>query len=313
LPMIHGIFRPSDWFDIKASYTHTLSRPRFGDFVPKWKISLNSLSYNNPYLKPALSKNIDLYFSFYGNKLGLFTIGGFNKRISNLVFDHGIIPLNQLGTAEEVSAMFDGLPGTEVIGSRINWTMNNPRDAVLQGIELEWQSNFWYLPGLLKGLVLNVNFTTQSSEAKYPIVDKSQTIVGYDTTVVFGQQQITPIKETIYTDTFYTDRMIDQANQLLNLSIGYDYKGFSIRASMKYTDDLFKSFAYYDPYREFTTGRYDYDIVIRQKLPVDGLETFCNLVNLSKTRNITINQGSDWPTVQTYGGMGIAFGLKYKL
>ncbi|UCE07459.1 MAG: TonB-dependent receptor, partial [bacterium] len=313
LPMIHCIYRPSDWFDIKTSYTHTLSRPRFGDFVPKWKININSLTYNNPYLEPALSKNIDLHFSFYGNKLGLFTIGAFNKTIEDLVFDHGTIPLNQLGTAEEVTEMFDGLPGVEVIGSPINWTMNNPRNAVLQGIELEWQCNFWYLPGLLKGLVLNVNFTMQSSENKYPIVDKSQIIVGYDTTYVFGQEFIKEIRETVYTDTFYTDRMIDQANELLNLSLGYDYKGFSIRASMKYTDNLFRSFAYYDPYREFTTGRYDYDIAIRQKLPLDGMQVYCNLTNLSKTRNITINQGSGWPTNQTYGGLGIAFGLKYEL
>jgi hypothetical protein len=313
LPMIHGIFRPSDWFDIKTSYTHTLSRPRFGDFVPKWRFDLNILRYNDPYLKPALSKNMDLYFSFYGNKLGLFTIGGYNKRISDLVFDHGRIPVNQLGTANEITKMFDGLPGTEVIGDFINWTINNPEDAVMQGIELEWQTNFWFLPGILKGLVLNVNFTTQKSEVKYPLVEKTQTIVGYDTTTVFGQQQITPIKETVYTDTYYADRMIDQANQLLNLSLGYDYKGFSIRASMKYTDDLFKSYALYDPYREYTTGRYDYDVVIRQKLPVNGLQLFCNFVNLSKTRNITINQGSGWPTQQTYGGIGIALGLNYRL
>jgi hypothetical protein len=218
-----------------------------------------------------------------------------------------------LGTAEEITEMFDGLPGPQVIGNTINWTMNNPRKAVLQGIEVEWQSNFWYLPGLLRGLVLNVNFTTQRSEAKYPIVDKTQEIVGYDTTVVFGQTQILPIKETVYTDTFYTDRMIDQANTLLNLSVGYDYKDFSIRASMKYTDNLFRNFAFYAPYREFTKGRYDYDVVIRQKLPVKGLQAYCNLVNLSRTRNITINKGSGWPSVQTYGGLGIAVGFKYKI
>ena len=313
LPMIHAIYRPLSWFDVKASYTHTLSRPRFGDFIPKWRVNMNSLSYNNPYLKPALSKNIDLYLSFYGNKLGLFTIGGFTKEIEDLVFEHGVIPLNQLGTADEVTEIFDGLPGSQVIGNTINWTMNNPRKAVLQGIEVEWQSNFWYLPGLLSGLVLNVNFTTQNSEVKYPIVDKSQIIVGYDTTVVFGQTQISPIKETVYTDTFYTDRMIDQANTLLNLSVGYDYKGFSIRASMKYTDNLFRNFHYYAPYREFTKGRYDYDIIVRQKLPVKGLQAYCNITNISKTREITINQGSGWPTNHTYGGLGIAFGLKYIL
>lgn len=313
LPMIHGIYRPNDWFNVKSSYTHTLSRPRFGDFIPKWRIYQRSVLYNDPYLKPALSKNIDLYFSFYGNKLGLFTIGGFKKTIEDLVFDHGIIPLNQLGSPEELTEMFDDLPGDEVIGSTIDWTMNNSRDAYLNGIELEWQSNFWYLPGLLKGLILNVNFTKQSSEAKYPIVDKSQVITGYDTTVVFGQTIIKEILETVYTDTFYTARMIDQADEIFNLTIGYDYKGFSIRASMKYTDDLFRRAEYNENYNEFTKGRYDYDIAIRQKLPVDGLNAYCNITNIGRSKYVAINKGSGRPTVERYGGIGFALGLRYKL
>ena len=313
LPMIHGIYRPNDWLNVKLSYTHTLSRPRFGDFIPKWRIYQRSVLYNDPYLKPALSKNIDLYFSFYGNKLGLFTIGGFNKTIEDLVFAHGIIPLNQLGSPEELTEMFDGLPGNEVIGSTIDWTMNNSRDAYLNGIELEWQSNFWYLPGLLKGLVLNVNFTKQSSEAKYPIVQKSQVVTGYDTTVVFGQTIIKEILETVYTDTFYTARMIGQADEIFNLTIGYDYKGFSIRGSMKYTDDLFARAEYNENYNEFTKGRYNYDIAIRQKLPVDGLNAYCNITNIGRSKYVAINNGSGRPTVERYGGIGFAFGLRYKL
>ncbi len=313
LPMIHGIYRPNDWFNVKSSYTHTLSRPRFGDFIPKWRLYRYSVLYNDPYLEPALSKNIDLYFSFYGDKLGLFTIGGFKKTIEDLVFDHGIIPLNQLGRPEELTEMFDGLPGDEVIGNTIDWTMNNSRDAFLNGLELEWQSNFWYLPGLLKGLVLNVNFTKQSSEAKYPIVDKSQIIIGYDTTVVFGQTVITPIRETVYTDTFYTARMIDQADEIFNLTIGYGYKGFSIRASMKYTDDLFGRAEYNENYNEFTKERFDYDIAIRQKLPVDGLNAYCNITNIGRSKYVAINNGSGRPTVERYGGIGFALGLRYKL
>ena len=208
--------------------------------------------------------------------------------------------------------MFDGMPGEEVIGKTIDWTMNNSRDAFLNGLELEWQSNFWYLPGLFKGLVLNVNFTKQSSEAKYPIVDKSQIITGYDTTEVFGEIRITPIRETVYTDTFYTARMIDQADEIFNLTIGYGYKGFSIRASMKYTDDLFRRAEYNENYNEFTKERFDYDIAIRQKLPVDGLNAYCNITNIGRSKYVAINKGSGRPTVERYGGIGFAFGLRYK-
>lgn len=311
LPMLHAIYRPNDWFSVKTSYTHTLSRPKFIDFIPKWRINMSTIAYNDPYLEPALSKNIDLFLSFHGAKLGLFTIGGYNKTIKDLVFPHGEIPLSYVGSAAELTDMFDGLPGAQAIKKKMDWTMNNPRDAEINGIELEWQTNFWYLPGLLKGLVLNVNFTKQNSEAKYPKVFKSQVITGYDTTIVFGQPVITPVKETVYTDSFYTRRMLDQADEIFNLTIGYDYKGFSIRASMKNTADIFTKAEHNPARNEGTKERYNYDITVRQQLPVEGLNAYCNIMNIGRSRYIEYNEGSGWPTIERYGGIGIAIGLRY--
>ena len=313
LPMLHAIYRPNNWLSVKTSYTHTLSRPKFRDFIPRWRIYRYTIDYNDPYLKPALAKNIDFYLSFHEAKLGLFTIGGYNKTIEDLVFRHGEIPLSHVASAAELTEMFDGLPGSEAISKRMDWTMNNPRDAYINGIELEWQTNFWYLPGLLKGLVLNVNFTKQSSEAKYPKVFKSQVITGYDTTEVFGQVIIKPIMETVYTDSSFTRRMIDQADEIFNLTIGYDYKGFSIRASMKNTADLFTRAEHNPARNEGTRERYDYDIAIRQRLPIEGLNAYCNITNLGRSRYIEYNEGSGWPTIERYGGIGIAIGLRYKL
>ena len=51
--------------------------------------------------------------------------------------------------------------------SRANTYINNPFEATYTGIELDWQTNFWYLPSLLKGLVLNVNYTYIKSETEY--------------------------------------------------------------------------------------------------------------------------------------------------
>jgi TonB-dependent receptor len=316
LPMLHGIYRPNEWFNVKASYTHTLSRPRFGDIIPRWRIDEKVVSiYNDPYLKPALSKNIDLYLSFYENKLGLLTIGGYTKTIEDLIFNHGTIPLNQLGTSEEIAGMFDGLPGETVIGKEIDWRTNNPEDATLNGLEVSWQTSFWYLPGILKGLVLNVNYTKLNSKAKYPIVNKTQSITGYDTTSVFGQTIITPIRETIYTDTAYTSRIIDQADDLLNLTIGYDYKDFSIRGSMKYTDDLFSRAERNENFREFTQARTSYDVTIRQKFPLMNadFDAYLNIVNIGRSQYAQINKGTGYPTIERYGGIGLALGLKVSI
>ena len=41
-------------------------------------------------------------------------------------------------------------------------------------MEIDYQTRFWYLPGALKGLVFNANYTMSTSQVKYPTV-----ITGY--------------------------------------------------------------------------------------------------------------------------------------
>jgi outer membrane receptor protein involved in Fe transport len=46
--------------------------------------------------------------------------------------------------------------------------MNNPQKAYIRGIEFSWQTHFWYLPGFLTGLVLDVNLSFIGSNTEYP-------------------------------------------------------------------------------------------------------------------------------------------------
>jgi len=300
LPMIHAIYRPLEWFVARASYTHTLSRPSFGDIIPSWDIGDMVIdSWNNPYLKPEISRNRDLSLSFNGSKIGLFTLGGFHKSIENMIFMHGVTSI----TKEDLeNRKFDGLcDGKDVTGYTINYKMNNTRTAHVYGYEVEWQSNFWYLPGLLKGLVLNVNYTRFYSDAKYPKTDRSKGYFDFETMT---------FKYT-YTDTFYVNRLIDQANHIFNIMLGFDYKGFSIRGAMKYTDNLFAA-NHEDPVlRVYTDKRIDYDVSITQKLPVRGLTAYCNIQNIGRSKHVNLNAGSGYPTLESYGGAGCSLGLRY--
>ena len=76
--------------------------------------------------------------------------------------------------------------------------------------------------------MFNVNYTHIFSEASYP---RSELINEYD---IYGN-----LVQTI-TDTFYTTRLLNQPNDILNFALGYDYKGFSGRISMLYQDKIFK-------------------------------------------------------------------------
>ncbi len=46
--------------------------------------------------------------------------------------------------------------------------MNDPEKAYLRGIEFSWQTHLWYLPGVLSGIVLDLNLSLMSSNQLYP-------------------------------------------------------------------------------------------------------------------------------------------------
>ena len=174
--------------------------------------------------------------------------------------------------------------------------MNNPRPAHVYGMEFEWQSNLWFLPGLLNGLVINVNYTRIYSDAEYPAVKR---------TLDFNTLKYS------YADTFYTDRLLDQTNHIFNLMVGYDYREFSIRGSMKYTDNLFASTNEEPLLRKNTDSRTGYDVSIKQGLPIEGLSIMCNIMNIGQSRYLELMQGNGFPSLERYGGTTISAGVRY--
>jgi outer membrane receptor protein involved in Fe transport len=45
--------------------------------------------------------------------------------------------------------------------------LNNNNTAYIRGVEIDWQTNFWYLPEPLNALVLDVNYTKSASHLDY--------------------------------------------------------------------------------------------------------------------------------------------------
>ncbi|MEN8202337.1 MAG: TonB-dependent receptor [Bacteroidota bacterium] len=292
LPMVHLKIKPVDWFDIRLAYTRTLTRPNFNQIIPSWNIEMINISWNNPELKPSLASNYDAYVSFYTNRIGLFTLGGFLKRIDDMIF------------RTEPTGNFDfestGLPES-VRGKPLTRWINNDYQVDLWGIETEWQTNFWYLPGILKGLVFNVNYTHTFSEAKYPRTEK-ETLYTPPSTF-----------ETIYTDTVYTNRLFLQPNDIVNVTLGYDYKDFSVRLSMLYTNDIFRLANYYTAFQATSEASVRWDISMRQKLPIDGLQVFANINNLSGAADRDrIHGRGAYPLSEQYYGLTVDAGIRYR-
>ena len=197
------------------------------------------------------------------------------------------------------TAFFD-LP-TIMHRQRAAYATNNENEAINYGYEVEWQSNFWYLPGLLRGLVLNLNYTRNKSEAEY-LRTRIKALI----------DPITYRATLVNEDTTYTSPMIQQPDHLLNLTLGYDYKGFSIRWAMRYKTHIFKEANWYEALRVYSTDFYRYDLAIRQKLPVAGLEFFLNINNLTdEIERDVINHKNFASYVEDYG-RNANMGLRYQ-
>jgi len=294
LPMVHLRLWPTSWFDIRLAYTNTLARPDFRRIVPRVNIGHTSVSWNNYNLKPERSENYDVYLSFHSNTIGLFTVGYFKKNIQDMIFSTGRRVI--IDPAEY------NLPPSEK-GKFIYTSLNNRYEAHVDGFEVDWQTNFWYLPGMLRGLVFHVNYTHVNSEVRYP------------RTIIKGEYVFEPVFEYRQTnvDTFYTDRMLHQPDHIVNVALGYDYKGFSARLSLLYQSNIFRGTNFWPELRTITDDYLRWDLSIKQNLPWKRLQLFLNVNNITGALDRDLNQGSSFPAAEQHYGTTVDFGLRVRL
>ena len=275
LPSLFVKYDVTDWLSLRYAGTKTLTRPDYADIIPLYNISGGSgtVTYRNPFLEPGVSQNRDYVATFYENRLGLLSFSFFTKEIKDLIYSSG----RRFITDPSLYA----LPSYAEKYQIIDYKTNNPYEVLLSGFEIDYQTRFWYLPNLLRGLVFNANYTRTDSEVKYP-----RTIIEQEIIFDPSFQVITS-----NVDSFYVDRLLDQPKDIINLSLGYDYKGFSGRLSMMYISDVFKTTNFWPELRESTDAYERYDLSLKQKLPVKGLELFLNISNLNEAIDVNRLRG----------------------
>jgi len=293
LPMVHVRYSPLEWFTIHAAYTNTLNYSDYSTITPRYYISTGVIYYNNYRIKPARSENIDVVLSFHSNEIGLLTIDGFKKRIKDLIFFSRTYTSNL--------SPYPELPQGGKQLYEFNTYINNPIAIDVMGIETEWQTNFWYLPKPLDGLVLTVNYTHIFSEASYP---RSTISTFYDDEGTYTQ---------VVSDSFYTTRLLNQPNDIVNLSFGYDYQGFSARVSLLYQDNIFKQPDFWMQNRVNSAAATRWDLAVKQDLPWFGMQLYLSLNNITGVMETDVNQKTLLPASKEYYGMSGDLGLRVKL
>lgn len=296
-PQMQLRIKPTEWLDVRLARTESIIYPDYRAISPYIffdTYASPTLRLGNPSLKPSTTNNYDAYVSVYENHIGLFTVGVFYKEIEDFITSITYVTKDDSLINGRVSLPQNG------DATRINTWTNLDKTSTVKGIEFEWQTNFWYLPSLFQGIVLSLNYTHINSETFYP---------NFYTKRVGNP----PFFQFVDVDTVRTGKLIDQPDDIINVTLGYDIKGFSARLSYQYTDNIIRgintTFKELDSY----TAPYErLDFSARQKLPwLEGLQLFLNVNNITNTPDRSYSSTSKKLNNVSYYGRTATLGVKY--
>lgn len=294
LPDISLRYKATSWCDLRLSYSSTLAYPDYQALIPKVNVGVsNQINYNNYDMVPSRSYNYDAYLSFYENTIGLFTIGGFYKQIDNLIYPWTFIVSNTNALKYYPNRFITSpLRGN----FQISTFVNDPFRVNDYGIELDWQTHFWYLPGPLSSLVLNVNYTHIFSKAEYPY-----------------QVGITLNRVQTFIDTSFTDKLVYQPNDIINLSLGFDYSGFSARISMLTQSKIFTGPNFWPQLRPSTATYTRWDLSLKQELPWFNIQVYGDVNNINGAHDVSVLPIGNVPQSQQDYGLTADIGFRLHL
>lgn len=316
LPSATLRYNYSDWGDVRVAYSKSLARPEYYAFIPHYSadirqslsggtqagyFTVSSGAAGNRFLEPAVSNNLDLIFSFYDNYIGLFTVGGFYKEIDKFFY---VKSFKVIDVKEDNQILKDNNYDFAVPKGQTSIIWKNlDNTSYLRGVELSLQTSFWYLPAPFNGIVLGLNYSKISSNAEY-----------YTSRI--EQYKPDPTKpwiiEETRIDSFQTTSLIDQPNDIFNISFGYDYKDFSMRIAFNFQG---KTLAYKSDYVEsdgYTQNYSRLDLSVRQKLPVEGLSVQFLMSNLTEEVDMSYTYQKKYNNNEQYYGMTASLGVRYE-
>jgi TonB-dependent receptor len=301
LPMIHLRIKPMKSFYMHFAYTQTLSRPDFNSISPNTYVNTGwapfTYTSSNPALKPELWTNFDGQFTFHGSKVGLLSVTAFYKTVKDKIW-------NRTYKRIKGDPKISPFPDNATINVSV-WE-NHPYKAYVQGLELEWQTSFYYLPKPFRFFTLNANYTYTQSQTTYPY-----TKIVNVTPPGGGRPVATRIDSTIVASMLY------QPKNIANISLGFNLKGFNVWLSFQYNGLIYTGKNYFGVSRLDSQKDYFYrwDLQLTQKFAIRKLKGFEVVANIANISDFTESQrltGDIRPTYQENYGMTVDLGLRFK-
>jgi iron complex outermembrane recepter protein len=163
-PGVHLVYRSEGGLVSRASYSTSIGRPPFGTLMPRTIENRESqvITINNTGLKPQFSDNFDAGVEYYFEPIGLLSANVFLKEIRQFIFS----------TRGEI---IGAGPGNGFNGDFEGWeirSQGNGGNARVKGFEINYQQQFTFLPGILRGLGVFANYTRLTAKGDYGTGDE---------------------------------------------------------------------------------------------------------------------------------------------
>lgn len=200
-PGLHLKYQFNRSFLARFSYSETIGRPSIAELIPATTANYDNqtVSTSNPSLEPQWAQNYDFSAEFYFEPAGMFTVGVFQKDLEKFIYRAGgaIVP-----TGED-----NGFNG-DYAGFTLT-TQYNGGAAKVKGIEVSYNQQFTFLPGLLKGLGGFANATWMEAKGNYG---------------TGGAISLNPNPELAGFNPFVANVGVSYIRNRLNLRASYNYR-----------------------------------------------------------------------------------------
>jgi TonB-dependent receptor len=270
-PDISLKYQASDDLQLRAAFSTAIARPGFNQITAARSINVQNaipvVSQGNPDLNATTGKSVDLSASYFLPNSGIASIGLFYKSFSDYIVSN-----------ENKSAT--NVPG--FIGTAVDLiSYSNIGSARTEGIELQYDQKFDFLPDPLEGLGFEGNLT---------IVDSSGKIRP-------GEKHTLP-----QTSPFNYNAAVYYENGPVYLKLGASYVSTNLWAvGGDSTRDLYSQ----PRFRVDFGGTYDI---------TDSVQAYLDVKNITNTHlEFTQTNNRNFPTQNEYYGSDYLFGVRVKL
>jgi TonB-dependent receptor len=152
--------------NLRVVYSRGVARPNISDLVPAITKDGNQTPYptvstGNPKLVPTKSDNFDILAEHYFQPLGLVQFGYFYKHLGDPIY-----PTASVEYYDGTNFCTQG-SSPSCRQWQIAQSINGP-NAHIQGIEMQWEQRFSFLPGILSGFGINANYSHTTSQVTLP-------------------------------------------------------------------------------------------------------------------------------------------------